>query len=81
MVGLSHQMKRVHTVGHDFVYQNTSDFDPKSPAFCPYCWEKRRVKVALPPAGESGYTVCHECRTAAQLQIPIDFDFYYALED
>lgn len=81
MVVQSHQFHRVRTVGREFVYQNTADFDPECTVYCPHCWDKRRIKVALPPAGESGYSVCSSCRTSTQLQMPSDFDFYYALED
>lgn len=81
MVVQSHPFHRVHTVGGDFAYQNSNDFDPDHAAFCPYCWGLRGIKVALPKSGESGYAVCYVCRSATQLQMPSDMDFFFAGED
>jgi hypothetical protein len=81
MVFHSHRFHRVDTVGGDFAYQDSNDFDPDSVAFCPYCWGVRKAKVALPSSGESGYAVCHVCRSATQLHMPNDMDFFFAGED
>lgn len=75
-----HQMHRVKAGSGDYVYQPSLDYDPDKVAFCPHCWDRKRIKVPLPTPGNDGCVLCYSCKCLTQLHPPIDFDSFYSAE-
>lgn len=81
MLTQEHSLHRVKAGGGDYVYQPLRHYHPDMVAYCPHCWDRSGIRMALPLAGESGVVICYSCRSFTQLHTPIDFETFYALED